>query len=163
MPYFLTTLITLILTLADISIVPRLSYYLSLPILALPFIVIVCLRDRTIYPIILALISGIIYSAASGNSIYVLTFLFVAAIGKVFFANSQNYNYIRSSLALLLIGLAGTIFASYGIIMKSYLNPSLYLLIGLYLLSSIALLPIYGFIGRRFFDYIDKYTAERFR
>ena len=163
MPYIFSALITLGLSIADISVLPRFSYYLGLPLLALPFIVIISLRDRSIFPIFLAFFAGLIYSSAAGNLIYVVVFLIAAVTAKLFFADSQDYNYIRSSLVLLAGTLVLMLAASWNILMATWRDPKLYLVLAIYLVGSLLLLPLYSYLGRKYFDYVDKYTAERYR
>jgi hypothetical protein len=166
MTYFSSSLIALLLYFFELSLFPHFSPWLTIPFLLLPFFSILSVKDRTIFPIILAAIFGFLMDASvlSNFPIFVIAFVAITAISKLFFARFVSYGEMRATLLLTLFGLL----IIYGFELPlsvttlswsfSWLIPIIFNFLLTYLVLAIMFL---GF--GKYFDWVEKSTEERFR
>lgn len=165
MIYFSSFLITISLYFLELSLLPHFISWSPMPLLVLPFLSILGLKDRTIFPIILAGIMGIITDSVSGNVIPVfsIAYVLVTLISKIFQAQFLSYGEMRAymiNISLALFIIFGTDFALkiQGLHGFSWVLP-----LGLSIIITYVLLILYTFLGRKYFSWIEKETEERFR
>jgi len=165
MVYLSSTLIALVLFLAEVSLLSHFLPWITLPVLVLPFLVIVSMKDRTIYPIFLAGTLGLLTDSVSGGNlhIYLATYLGIVLISKVFLNRFLSYGEFRANL----INLAFGVFVIYGadIALKlSVLGGWFWILpIMLNVFVVVVILSLYTLFGQRYFCWLEKETEERFR
>jgi Kef-type K+ transport system membrane component KefB len=133
--------------------------------LVLPFILLVSFKDRTIYPIILASLIGILTDATTGSNvpIFFSAYLLVTLIAKVFLSKFINYGELRANLINLLVGMAiilGVDLTTRSISLHGWTwIPVLLINVALTCL----ILVLYTWFGRRYFSWIESQTEERYR
>jgi cell shape-determining protein MreD len=145
---------------------PHFSPWLTIPFLLLPFITILSIKDRTIFPIILGGIFGFLLDANTFSKfpVFTIAFIAVAAISKLFFARFVSYGEFRATFVLTLIGLA----IIYGFEVPAQLSSLtwsfgwLIPIIFNFLLTYFVLV-LFIYILRKYFDWVEKSTEERFR
>jgi len=165
MIYLATISISLVLYFAELSLIPHLLPWFSVPFLLLPFISIYSLKDRTIFPIFLAGLMGVMTDAATGNQIpiYSIAYLSIAVISKIFLGKFNSYGEVRANLINMLTGI--TIIYGTDLAFKAgdIYSLSWFLPFVLNVILAFAVLVLYIWVGRRFFTWIEKETEERFR
>lgn len=165
MIYLSTLLIAMALMLLEVSLAPHLMFIFPLPLFLLPFISIISLKDRTVFPIILAFIMGIIMDAAVNSTIpiYLFAYLSVVIISRVFMGRFISYGEGRANI--INIGIGIMIIYGVQIFYKLEYIKSWHWLVPLALSIAVTyiLLPIYLRLGRRYFSWIEQETEERFR
>lgn len=160
-----TLLISFILFFAEVSLLPHLLPSLLIPLLLLPFISIISLKDKTIFPIFLAGFFGILTDAVVGNSIpiFSIAYLVTVLISKFFLSKFLSYGEFRANLINL--SLAMTIIYGTDIALNLVNIHSwgwLFLLATNVLLTFLVLM-VYLWLGQPYFSWIEKETEERFR
>ncbi|GEM_PF-1082076 len=166
MIYLGSSLIALLLYFMELSLLPHFSPWLTIPFLLLPFLSLLSIKDRTIFPIILAAIFGFLLDAnvLSKFPIFTIAFVAVTAISKLFFARFVSYGELRASFILTLLGLViiygfevptqiATLSWSFGWLVPIFFNFILTYLV--------LIIMIIGF--RKYFDWVEKSTEERYR
>jgi len=165
MIYFVSAIITFLLSILGISFLPHFWPYLTTPILVLPYLAIISIKDKTIYPYFMALFAGVIYDVATKLTLplYTLLFIFIILISKFLFSKLTSYSINRAIYILVAIGFIISVSFSYETVINSYQYSSLYIL----LVTNLFALFIESFLllhfGGRYFDWIEKETSERFR
>lgn len=165
MVYLASSLVAFALFFAEISLLPHLTLWFSVPFLLLPFLSIISLKDRTIFPLILAGFFGLLTDAVSGNAIPVfsIAYLSVVIISKIFFGKFVSYGEFRANLITISIGIAIIYGTDLALRLTSisgfyWLLPFVFNIVFAYLL-----LILYIWAGRTYFAWIEKNTEERFR
>ena len=165
MVYFSATLISFILFFCDLSLLPHLLPALTIPFLFLPFISIISLKDRTIFPIFLAGIIGFLTDGILVNSlpIFSIAYLTVAIMTKVFFERFSGYGELRANIINLFSGL--TIIYIPIFIQQFTTISSLSWGINLIfnILANFVVLFLYLWAGQKYFLWVERKTEERFR
>jgi hypothetical protein len=165
MVYLASILISFILFFADVSLLPHFLPWLTVPFLFLPFISILSLKDRTIFPIILAGVMGLATDAVSGSPVPVFSIAYMAVviISKVFMGRFLSYGEIRANLINVSVGLT----IIYGVNLAIQINTVSGYLWVLAVLANIGAtfltLIAYLWFGHDFFLWIEKETEERYR
>jgi len=164
--YVATSLIALLLYFVELSLLPHFSPWLTVPFLLLPFIAIISAKDRTIFPIILGGISGLLMDATTLNRlpVFAITFIVITAISKIFFARFISYGELRATLVLTLIGLILVYsleipaLLSHFTLTYGWIVPIVFNILATYL---VLIIMLYAF--RKYFDWVEKTTEGRFR
>jgi len=156
---------TFALSIMGISFLPHFWPYLTTPILVLPYLAIISIKDKTIYPYFLALLAGLIYDSATRLTLPLYTLLFISIIlfSKFLFSKLTSYSVNRAIYILVLVGYIISIFFSYDVIISSYQNVSLYILLIINILAVFTESFLLLRFGGKYFDWIEKETRERFR
>ena len=165
MIYFLIYLSSFLLVVLNVSVLPHLGYYVATGIYALPFVAIISIKDKSISPLLLAFMTGIVYDALGGTvfPVYTITFLAVAISAKLLLNNLTSYGVYKASFGLVGVGLLFTIILSYPSVVSSLRNPNLLVYILSMFLSTFIFAGVLYLSASKFFDYIEKYSSERFR
>lgn len=166
MIYLYSSLISLLLYFLELSLLPHFTPWLVVPSLLLPFIVILSVKDRTLFPIILGVAAGMLLDAGTLSKIpvFTITFLLVTALSKIFFLRFVSYGELRASLLLTTLGLV----LIYAIQIFPQVTTTQWsigwfvpLTLNLALTYGALALIIIGFRG--YFDWVEKTTEERYR
>lgn len=160
-------MIALILLFGEVSMLPHFLVLPAGPFLLLPFISIISMKDRTIFPIILAAIMGIFTDGITGNRVplFTITYVLVVLVSKLFFTRFTSYGEMRASL----ISLTGALVIILGVDMAvrfmdiSSWSVSWILPLSISIALTYFLLFIYLWVGHRYFTWVEKETEERFR
>ena len=106
MAYFSLGLICLILSLAELSLMPYLSIFNAVPFLLLPFIILISLRYKSPYFAILVIIFGLLYDFASNGFFGAFTLVFMGMywLSRLFFYGEARFRHIQIFIFLLSIG-----------------------------------------------------------
>jgi len=165
MIYLSALTIVLGLYILNISFLPHILISLSQIVLILPFISLYSLRDKSIFPYILAVFAGLLYDGATVSvfPIFAVTFLLIVLAGKNIFSKITSYGVERTSLLLTAIGFFVLVLSDWERLLLSYTNLHLYFALGM---SFIAIMVIHFVLFRifqRYFDWVEKTTSERFR
>jgi hypothetical protein len=134
-------------------------------VLLLPYIVLVGHKDKTIFPIFLAAGTGMMLDAVSQNNlpVYAIAFVFTVAVSKLFFSQFTAYGEFRANAIVTLIGL---------LVIYSLMLPSRFagqfdvhwlVPIGLNIFLNLLVLAIFTFIFRKYLDFLESKTEDRFR
>ncbi len=164
--YLYSSLLALLLYFIELSLFPHFSPWLVVPFLLLPFIAILSVKDRTVFPIILGASMGLLLDANTLGQmpIFTISFLLFTTVSKLFFLRFVSYGELRASVALTFIGLT-SIYIAEIVTQISTFKWSVSLLIPIifnYILTfGILVLMIIGL--RRYFDLVEKTTEERYR
>jgi divalent metal cation (Fe/Co/Zn/Cd) transporter len=147
------------------SLLPHIWPYLTAPVLLIPFFAVYSLRDKTIFPYLLAFSIGVLADAYTANGIYINTIIFIliVALGKVVFTNLTNYGLERTSYLLSVVGSLLIYIFDFGIIVSNLANLNLYMIIGLNIFTNTVVVFIWYRFGQKYLDYVEKTTSERFR
>lgn len=165
MTFVFTSIIAAVLFFLEVSVLPHFWFYLAGPFLFLPFLSIISLRDRTIFPIILAAALGLVSDSVSGNVIpvFLIAYLAVTLISKVFMSKFTSYGEIRANIINITIGM----FIIYGtdLVLTMGNIKGLQWLLPILINMSVTylLLIIYIIAGQKYFNWLEKETEERFR
>lgn len=165
MVYLASTLIAFGLFFAELSFFPHFLPLLSVPFLILPFISIISLKDRSMYPIILAGIMGILTDAVAETvfPVFSTTYLVIAIISKFFLNRYESYGEFRANVINLSIGVLIIYGTELALHMGSLSGFSWILPFVLNIGMAFLALALYVLLGRRFFVWVEKKTEERFR
>lgn len=165
MIYLSALTIVLGLYIINVSLLPHILISLSQIVLVLPFISLYSLRDKSIFPYILAVFAGLLYDGATVSAfpIFAVTFLLIVLAGKNIFSKITSYGVERTSLLLTVIGFFAIILSDWERLLTSYTNINLYLAVGTSFVVIIFIHFILFRVLQRYFDFVEKTTSERFR
>lgn len=165
MVYLSTILITLLLFFLELSFIPHFGLWMGIPFLLLPFISIISIKDRTIFPVILAAVAGLLVDSVSTVvvPVYAIAFISIALVSKIFLNRFISYgefraNIINISIGLLIIFGTDIAFRINSISSYAWLWPFSF---GIFL--TFLTLAIYMYFGHNYFSWVEKETEERFR
>jgi len=163
--YLSSATISILLFLAEVSLLPHFLPWLTLPILVLPFISIISLKDRTIFPVILACLLGLLTDSVAGGQvhIYLVAYLGVVLISKLFLDRFLSYGEFRANMISLAFGITIIYGADLAFKIGSLSGWSWVLPLLANLLAILAVLTLYVWLGQRYFCWLEKETEERFR
>ena len=165
MVYISSFAIGILLAYLDLSFLPHLLPWYATPILIVPFLAILSIKDATIFPIILAFIIGFVYDASSlgGLPIFTVSLVLMVLLSKILFSRLSNYGIMRTSLLLSSIALAIIYASSYQLILSNFSNYNVYINIAISAAITLIFCAVIYLILRKYFDWIEKTTSERFR
>lgn len=165
MPYLLSSLIAFSLIFAEVSLAPHFLSWLAVPSLVLPFISIISIKDRTIFPIILAGLSGLVMDAVSANPIpfYSIAYISIAVISKVFLGIFVSYGEFRANLINMGVGLAVIYGSELAMKVGNIQSFDWMWVLIVNIPLAFLVLAFYMWAGRNYFSWIEKETEERFR
>lgn len=165
MIYLSTLAIVLGLYILNVSLLPHVSITLSQIVLVLPFISLYSLRDKSIFPYILAVFAGLLYDGATVSvfPIFAVTFLLIVLVGKNIFSKITSYGVERTSLLLTVIGFFAIVLSGWERLLTSYTNIHLYLSVGVSFIAIVVIHFVLFRVFQRYFDFVEKTTSERFR
>lgn len=165
MVYLSSSLIALLLFFVEVSLLPHFASWISLPILILPFLSIISLKDRTIFPVFLAVFLGIAMGSVTGEArfTYLVAYLGVVLISKIFLDRFISYGEFRANLVTIIFGIfviygSNLVFGTVSLAGWSWLVP-----VTASVLTTILVLVIYIVLGQKYFSWLEKETEERFR
>ena len=165
MVYLSTFVIAFLLYALNSSFLPHFWFNFNHIILILPFITLYSLRDKTIFPYILAVAIGILYNTIilSSFSYFAVIFLLVTIVGKNIFSKIASYGMSRAAFILTIFGYLLYLASDWKLILNSYNQPKLYisLLFNAFILFLVQI--IFTKIFAKYFDWVEKTTTERYR
>lgn len=165
MIYASSALIALVLYFVEVSILPHFSFIFVGPLLVLPFISILSLKDRSIFPIILAGVMGILTDALTGGTvpIFLIAYVSIVLISNVFMGRFISYGEIRANIINITIGMV-IIYGTDIVIRLTAINSlSWFVPFAVAVGLTYLLLVLYLLVGRTYFAWIEKESEERFR
>lgn len=165
MTYLFSSLIAFSLIFVEVSLMPHLISWLAVPFLLLPFISIISIKDRTIFPVLLAGVVGISMDAVSGNviPIYSIAYVLIAVISKVLLGRFISYGELRANMINMIIGIT----VIYGTeLALNFGNIHDFSWLWMFLVDiacAFLVLIVYIWLGRKYFSWVEKMTEERYR
>lgn len=165
MVYFSAILIAFLSSLLNVSFFPH-FLYLSLGFnIFLPFLAMYSIKDKTLFPVLLAFFAGIMYDAfiLYNFPIFTILFLFVTITAKLLFNNDSSYNVDRTALIVVGLGLFLQTILNYQVLQNSFTELNLYLSVAGGIIFTLLWAIIMYKLFPRYFDWVEKTTSERFR
>lgn len=165
MVYLSATLIAFVLYVTNVSLLPHFWILGTQFIFVIPFLSIYSLRDKTIFPYILAVGVGVFYDALTVSTFpyFAVVLLLTTVVGKNFFSKVTSYGVERTGLLLTVIAYFALLLSNWVLILSSYTKIVFYTncLVSLVVLL-IFQFVIYRVLGR-YYDWVEKTTTERYR
>ena len=165
MVYFVSSLFVIVILLFETALLPHFGTWFGGSILLLPFMVLMSHKDKTIFPIFLAAVAGIMLDSVTHNQlpVYAISLVFVATITKIFFSHITAYNEVRANLIIIVVGLV-LVYAleiPYQIIFHNI--TAIVSAIGVNTILNVIFLFIFTIIFKKYFDWLEIKTEDRFR
>ena len=163
---FLSSLIiAAVLFFLEASFLPHLLPLSIAPLLILPFISILSLKDRTIYPIFLGGMLGIVTDSISGNQIpiYFISYLLIVLVSKVFLTRFISYGEFRANLLTVTIGMSAIYLVDITSIYAHIQSWAWLTSLVISIFTTYLVLALYLWVGQAYFTWLEKETEERFR
>ncbi len=165
MLYLSAFLFTFVISALNVSLLPHFWPFSSQITFVLPFLAIYSLKDKTIFPYLLAVVLGLFYDSLTVASFpfFSVAFLIMTMIGKNFFSKITSYGVERTGWLLTLIGYLIILVSGWERVAVSYTNISLYTGVALNLVSLFVFQLLIFRLLVKYFDWVEKTTSERFR
>lgn len=165
MVYISSLLLVVGLFFVESSMLPHFLSGIMTPLLVLPFISILVLKDRTLFPIILAGVLGMLTDAVAGNYIpvYSIAYLLVIFTSKVFFNRFISYGEFRANIINVFMAITIIYGTEIALTLENINNADWILPLLLNIVLTFAFLFLYMRFGRKYFSWIEKETEERYR
>ncbi len=165
MLYFSAFLIAFGISVVNVSLLPHFWMPIAQIVFVLPFLSIYSLKDKTIFSYLLAVTLGVYYDTLTASSfpVFSVTFLLVTMVGKSFFSKITSYGVERTGWLLTLMGYGLILFSDWQRIGANLTHSGLYL----QLATNLLFLFVWQLVLYRaltpYFDWVEKFTSERFR